>query len=244
MFRHEWTAGWIAVCTLVGCQCQQSASSRTEIPRIEARRLKGTLLLDGRLNEAAWREASGTAVFVNTRTGEPAAPTTRARLLWDQDALYVAFEVADSDLRSTFTRDDERLWEQDVVEVMLDPDGDGLNYFELQVSPAGYVFDTRYDSRRRPQPFGHMQWSAQLRRGVDISGTLNDAKSDRGYAVELALPWKSLAPYHLPPRPGDTWRIALYVLDGQAGGQRGVGWSPPLVGDFHVPQRFGYLTFR
>jgi hypothetical protein len=42
------------------------------------------------------------------------------------------------------------------------------------------------------------------------------------------------------PPEGSTWRVNFYVMDTQrGGGQRAVGWSPPLEGDFHVPARFG-----
>jgi hypothetical protein len=34
-------------------------------------------------------------------------------------------------------------------------------------------------------------------------------------------------------------------MDARPGGsQRGEGWSPTLVGDYHVPDRFGRVTFR
>jgi hypothetical protein len=37
----------------------------------------------------------------------------------------------------------------------------------------------------------------------------------------------------------------LYVMDvGQGEGQRAVGWSPTREGDFHVPARFGRVTFQ
>ena len=35
----------------------------------------------------------------------------------------------------------------------------------------------------------------------------------------------------------------FYVMDKRETGIRAVGWSPPKVGDFHVPRRFGKLTF-
>ena len=37
-------------------------------------------------------------------------------------------------------------WEQDAVEIMVDPDGDGNHYFELQVSPTGNIFETALDN--------------------------------------------------------------------------------------------------
>jgi hypothetical protein len=130
---------------------------------------------------------------------------------------------------------------------MIDPDGDEKNYFELQVSPAGKVFDTRYDSRRVPQPFGHMDFNSGLKNGVDVHGKINDDEADQGYTVETAIPWTAFAlgePKHEAPKAGDTWRMNLYVMDAREKGMRAAGWSAPLVGDFHVPSRFGKIVFE
>jgi hypothetical protein len=87
---------------------------------------------------------------------------------------------------------------------------------------------------------------------VFVDGTLNKHDDqDRGWTVELALPHEdargmaseSEGP-RLPPQPGDVWRINLFRMDqpkGQA--QIAVGWSPPMVGDFHALDRFGELVF-
>src|SRR5690606_27243814 len=124
-----------------------------------------------------------------TMTGEPGAPVTRARIAWDDAALYVAFDVADDDLRASLEGDDPHLWEQDTVEIMVDPDGDGRNYFELQLSPNEQVFDTRYDARRVPQPFGHVDWDSGMRGATVVRGTLDDESADEGYVAEMAIPW-------------------------------------------------------
>ncbi len=202
--------------------------------------------LDGKLDEAAWASAPATPSFVNTLSGATADPKVSVKTLWDDTNLYVAFDVADEWLRSTFEKRDDHLWEQDAVEIMLDPDGDGKNYFELQVAPSNQAFDTRYDSRRKPQPFGHMEWNSGLTSGVSLRGTLNDQAPDQGYTAEIAIPWTAFAagtPVHARPRAGDTWRVNFYVMDAREEGQRAVGWSPPRVGDFHVPKRFGKLHF-
>ncbi len=203
--------------------------------------------LDGKLDEAVWAEAQPTALFVNTMTGDAADFKVTAKAAWDAQHLYVAFDVEDDYLKSTFTGDDDHLWEQDTVELMIDPDGDEKNYFELQVSPAGKVFDTRYDSRRVPQPFGHVDFNSGLKNGVEVRGKLNDDEADQGYTVETAIPWTAFAlgdPKHEPPKAGETWRMNLYVMDAREKGMRAAGWSAPLVGDFHVPSRFGKLLFQ
>lgn len=203
-------------------------------------------MIDGRLDDAVWERAPWTEPFVNTMDGSAGAPETRAKIAWDDTAIYVAFEVADTYLRCTLSGDDPHLWEQDTVEIMLDPGGDGRNYFELQLSPTNQIFDTRYDSRRVPQPFGHVDWDSGMRGAAVTRGTPNDGEGDEGYTAELAILWTAFAagdPPAAPPRAGEEWRIALYVLDAIRNGQGACGWSPPLVGDFHVPDRFGRVTF-
>jgi hypothetical protein len=202
--------------------------------------------LDGKLDDAVWMSAVSVEL-VNTMTGVAEQPKTDVKTAWDDNNVYVAFDVEDDALHSTFTEDDQHLWEQDCVEVMIDPDGDGNNYFELQVSPAGKHFDTRYDTRRNPRPYGHTDFNSGIKSGVAVRGKLNDEESDQGYTVELAIPWAAFAmgePKHEKPAPDANWRMNFFVLDARGEHeQRAVGWSPPRVGDFHVPRRFGTIIF-
>lgn len=226
---------------LAGCTCAEPP--RTEIPTLRVSRAAQSIAIDGELRE--WDGAARTETFVDTMSGAASAPRTSARVRWDDDAIYVAFEVDDTYLRCTFDTHDDHLWEQDVVELMIDPDGDGRRYAELQVSPTNLVFDTWFDTRRMPQPFGHIDWSSGLRSAVAVRGTVNDDEADEGWSAEIAIPWSAFEAIGAHrPEPGETWRIAMYVLDAIPGGQGGVGWSPPMIGDFHVPERFGRVIFE
>ena len=42
---------------------------------------------------------------------------------------------------------------------------------------------------------------------------------------------------------GTGFDVAVDLMDARKNGMRAVGWSPPRVGDFHVPARFGKVTF-
>jgi hypothetical protein len=218
-----------------------------EVPELAVKRAEGAIKLDGKLDEPAWSKAISSGALVNTLTGEAAEPSASVKLLWDDKNVYFAFDVADEYLKSTFTKNDDHLWEQDCVEIMVDPDGDGKNYFELQVSPANKHFDTSYDSRRVPQPFGHVDYDSKLSSGVSAHGKLNDDDKDEGYIAEIAVPWSAFTvgeAKQQAPKPGDTFRMNFYVMDARKEGVRAVGWSPPRVGDFHVPARFGKITFE
>ena len=117
-----------------GCTC---AEPRTSIPEYDAPRAAEAPVIDGQLDDAIWSTAPRTETFVSTMTGDPAAPNSSAQIAWDDDNLYVAFEVEDDWLHCDLTGHDPHLWEQDTVEIMVDPDSDGLNYFEIAALPDG-----------------------------------------------------------------------------------------------------------
>lgn len=217
------------------------------LPRLIARRITGPITLDGKLDEPDWRAAQPTGPFVNTMTGAAGSFDARAQVLYDAQAFYCAFRVTDDHLKSSFRKPDDHLWEQDTVEVMFDPDGDAHNYFELQVSPRGVTFDTRYDAPRDPRPFGHVDWSSHVEAAVAVQGTIDDAEPDQGYTVEMRVPWSAFAAGQPPasaPSAGATWRINFFVMDARERGQRAVGWSAPRVGDFHTLAKFGRVVFQ
>ena len=201
------------------------------LPALTAHRVGEKVTVDGKLEE--WVKAS-----------EPGAFRANARVMYDDANFYVAFEVADTFLKSSFQKHDDHLWEQDAVEIMIDPDGDGRDYFEVQASPLGVVFDTRYASKRKPQRWGELGWQSKAEVKVEAKGKANDEKADEGYTVEMALPWSAFAPQVAhPPRAAEVWRINFFVIDAQQFGVRAVGWSPPRVPDFHTLDRFGQVRF-
>jgi hypothetical protein len=220
---------------------------RAAIPRLAVHKTARPPELDGALDDPAWRVVKSSGAFVETRNGGVAAVQASAKLLWDAQYLYVGFDVNDAWLRASDRTRDAHLWEQDCVELMLDPDGDGANYFEIQVSPRGEVFDTRYDARRVPKPFGHLAWDSQVRVGVSTRGRIDDREADAGYTVEIAIPWQAFSLARTPGRPpaiGEQWRANLYVMDLGKKRQQAAAWSALGTGDFHVPSRFGILAFE
>jgi hypothetical protein len=225
--------------------------------RYVARKTDKPIKIDGKLDEADWQAAPSTGPFVNTMNGAPAEQNTEAKLLWDDKFLYVAFEMADADVWSALTNRDDKLWTQEAVELMVDADKNGKTYVELQVAPNGNVFDTYLPSYRKYEDSidskkAPYSWNSKVNVKVNVDGTLNkhDDK-DKGWTVELALPLADVKGMdakvdlsRVPPLVGDTWRINMFRLDiPQGKSQQAMGWSPPLVGDFHALDRFGDLVF-
>jgi len=221
-----------------------------------ARKTLKPIKIDGKLDEPAWKTAPSSGLFVNTMTGDAAQPNTEAKLLWDNQNLYIAIENTDTDIWGTLTERDSKLWTQEMDEVMIDANGDGKGYIELQVAPNGTIFDTylptyrKYedslDPKRKPY-----DWNSKMKVAVKVDGTLNKHEDqDKGWTVEMALPLADANGLDthgvkVPPALGDKWRFNMFRMDSGKDPkvQTALGWSPPMMGDFHKLDRFGELVF-
>ena len=91
-----------------------------------------------------------------------------------------------------------------------------------------------------------------LQVAVHVDGTLNDdSDTDRGWTVELAIPWKSMKwlaagdGRSLPPKSGDQWQINLFRFNTYKTPEDSGGWAaaPHGVWDSHIPELFPVVTF-
>jgi hypothetical protein len=221
-------------------------------PPAEARchRARSPITIDGKLDELAWESAAPMGRFTcfGTKSGDPEYETT-TRVLWDDENLYVAFEATDPDIWSEITERDGPLWEGEVLEVYVDPDGDGRDYKEFEVSPLNAVIDLnieREEDGRVPDWKAYAEWNAEgWRTAVTVDGDLTDRENeDRGWIVEMAIPFANFpSAASRPPEIGDTWRVQLYRIDRSNTLEEPEysGWSP--TDTFHRPSQFGFLTF-
>src|ERR1043166_1939844 len=104
------------------------------LPTTTIRRTAERIVIDGRLDEPVWGRAEALRL-TRVEDGRPTRYATTARLLWDERFLYVGFECEDPDIWGTFTERDAHIYDEEVVEVFLDDDSDGVSYLEIEVSP-------------------------------------------------------------------------------------------------------------
>jgi hypothetical protein len=108
----------------------------------------------------------------------------------------------------------------------------------------------------RGNRIGYWNWDfAGLQSAVQVDGTINDnSDRDRGWRVELALPWTGMTSLAmpngraLPPQDGDIWRMDFsrfntYKEAPPADDPGGWAWSPHGVWDSHIPEVWPHITF-
>lgn len=214
-------------------------------------------VLGGSLRDPAWTVADWTEEFVDIQGEHLPTPRhrTRAKMLWNDEFLYVGADMEEPHLWATYDRHDMIVFHEHDFEVFIDPDGDTLNYFEIEINALGTVFDLFLDRPYREGGNADHDWDAVgLRKAVSLRGTLNDPSDiDDGWSVELAVPWSCMG--LVAPSPGDVWRVnfsrvewTLDIVDGRYvkvdRPEDNWVWSPQGVIDMHRPEMWGFVEFE
>ena len=218
--------------------------------------------VDGKLDEAAWGAAPWTDAFVDIEGDRKPRPRfeTRAKMLWDDEHLYIAAKLDEPHVWGTLKDHDAVIFQDNDFEVFIDPDGDNHRYFEIEINALNTEWDLFLPKPYRDGGPAVDAWEIPgLKKGVAVQGTLNDPSDvDRSWTVELAIPWKALAEHAgrpTPPSDGDRWRLNFSRVEWRHevadGAYRKVPktpednwvWSPQGVVDMHRPETWGYLQF-
>ncbi len=199
--------------------------------------------MDGVLDDAAWKRAGPTRLRNSFDGAEPRLKTI-LRVLYDGEFLYLSFDCEDPDVWGSFSRRDDPLYTQEVVELFVDAYGDGRAYQEIEVSPHNVVFDAYFPARRQGMD---LSYDSGLTSAVTVDGTIDQpGDRDRGWRVEMRISLAAFAPVvPVEQRAGARWRFNAYrleLLDRKV--TEGQSFSPLHQGDFHNLPRFGVLRFE
>jgi hypothetical protein len=229
----------------------QSGASYTAQRRID------TITIDGMLTEASWVNAASTSVFMiwNGSNAPPALETT-AKMVWDDQYLYIAFIAKDPDVYATYTGNDTNCWEQDNFEVFVTVPGTP-GYVEAEGGPAGATWDGYWTNSSFKGPGAAYNLTNLLIASHTIGTLNNSSDQDSGFISEIRFPfadvYQGVPDGH--PSNGSALRLNLNRINwntpatpggkGQTGSDTYLAWSPVPGKDlsFHRPDKFGTVSF-
>ena len=233
--------------------------------RYQCRRAIQPPSINGRGDSPAWATAPWTDYFVDIEGDKKPLPRfkTRMKMLWDDAFFYFFAEMEEPHVWGSLTEKNAIIYFDNDFEIFIDPDGDGLNYYEFEMNALNTIWELTL-----PKPY-HAGGQAilgtnleGLKSAVHIDGTLNNPTDiDRGWSIEVAIPFAGLQKYHTtgssPPQPGNTWRLNFSrvewihrIIDGgyakysrEEKPEDNWVWSPQGVIDMHRPEKWGYIEF-
>lgn len=211
------------VWVLIAVGCLQAASlwaAPAEKPKAEVilcRKTADAITIDGKFNEATWRQAQAMPMIIPITNAVPLSLAS-AKVAWDDRYFYVAFETADQDIWSTYTERDALTCTEDCFEIFLKPLADKYGYANLEINALGTVMDSMPLNRTGGGDNSHRwtDWTCRgIKVGITIQGTLNNlTDKDTGWTMEVAVPFDQLLPIGGgQPRAGDVWAFLLAHYD-------------------------------
>ena len=157
--------------------------------RLKAVRADHPPALDGVLDDAVWQRAPQITQFVESG-GYPAQRGHSLRLVYTIDGLYLGTRFdkeSDDVLRAEHVeRDDGYLWQDEGLEVFLDPNLDRSNYFQFVGNLNGVQSDYKFEDvhmRKR-------DWTAS--RAWNGEWSIETSETDDHWSAEMFVPWNTV----------------------------------------------------
>jgi len=194
--RDFWKQCWVAVIFLHAGVGSGQSSDNFSLKTVRAVRVDSPLSIDGHLDEAAWENAAVVEDFHQILPLEYAPPSQKTQffLLYDDDALYVAGKMWDSEpglITAKVLRQGGQSWTDDQFHVLLDPFNDKRSGYRFMVNPNGL----RQEGLAINTSQVEWNWG-----GIWQAAATQD---EEGWVAEARIPFKTLS-----FDPGsDTWGI-------------------------------------
>jgi hypothetical protein len=182
--------------------------------------------VDGHLDDDAWQRPPDAPGFLLRRLEGWGSTTTQVWTACDAQHLYFAFRCAEPNLPGLVLKArnrDDPAWQDDSVELLLQPDPGTSHHFFIAVTAGGVVLDR----------------DAQDDWGWTSSGRFAAGREAGGWTLEAAIPWSELG--LAGPPAGSTWGLQLARNRIQAAGEVSQ-WSPTMRLNAEV-EHFGRLEF-
>lgn len=206
----KWLYGVFVFLYSWGAYAQEGETANFPPPEtpvsITATKTSGRIVVDGRLEEAAWQLAEPISDFfrVEPIQGGSIKNPTEVRILFDEKNLYVGVFAADSlgkkGIRMQDLSRDFNGLENDVFGIQIDAQNTKQYAVSFQTTPYGNQQDvqTFNDSNRDED------WNALWR--------VRTQRTDKGYYAEFAIPFKSIR--YDKPIEGQpvSWGITFFRL--------------------------------
>ena len=119
-------------------------------------------------------------------------------------SFYVSLH--DSDIFSTATADDQKMWTLgDVAEFFVKPGTDRSDYWEIHITPNDFIMDIHIPDRQQFTG-GAVTWDEVIAPKSHTSKRVQVAQGR--WTVEICIPWQAFG-LQAPPPTGTSWQFAV-----------------------------------
>ncbi len=208
------------------------------------------VLIDSNWGKRPWKHIQ--AIDIKNRMGEEPlfTPNAQAKMMYDDNNLYVIFRVRDKYVRCRITEYNGPVYDEPAVEFFFSPDPEFPGrYFNLEINCGGtpLMHYNDYDKKEKQlldvEDIKKVEIAHSLPRIVDP-----EIPVPVTWTIEYRIPLEMLEKYAtvVHPQPGIEWRANFYKIAEKGTNVHFLTWSEVdnPVPNFHLPQFFGTLVFK
>ena len=209
------------------------------------------VVIDADWDKQAWRDVEPIEVSIpHWPTQTDHLSKTQVKVQYDDQNLYVIFQVADKYVRAVATQMHGSVWEDSCVELFFAPHVDSpTSYFNLEINCRGVMLMQHHTGPRTNTRFLKVDDCKKINIASSISAPIaNEITEPIIWTLEYALPFDILLPYAAidKPAPGVSWRANFYKCADESSHPHWMAWSKIDLADpdFHRPDFFASVTFE
>jgi hypothetical protein len=193
---------------------------------------KGSILLDGKLDESAWRQTGTISGFTQRipDTGQPSTQQTEVKVLYDDDAIYIGavirYSSADSIASTLFRRDGDGY--SDWFFAGIDSYNDHRTAFVFALNPRGVQKDLLIYNDSREDISWNAVWQGE------------SVVEENVWYLEMRIPLSQLRYNESSEQISEGWGInfSRYIAERDEVSY----WAPTPPDDSGIVSKFGRLT--
>lgn len=198
----------------------------TKLPTLNIPMISSLPTIDGKIGTNEWDGAAIIPSFYDRYGRDDIVQSTKCRIARTQDDIVILFECSETSidkLAKGVTARDGQTWDNDSVEVFLDPTGTRDSYYQFAVGCSGAQYDG-------------IGWSATR----DSYWEAKTSIGEKGWIAEIRIPISCLGKDGINSK--GAWAGNFNRFARPNGAKELSGWSPINADTFHKADRFGTLT--
>ncbi|MBN2376468.1 MAG: carbohydrate-binding family 9-like protein [Sedimentisphaerales bacterium] len=248
------TLGTILFSILVG-SCEDKQTTNKEIRKFEpmkyeVQKLGSPIILDGNWKKEAWKNVP--ALEIKNYMGEKPEhlPRAQAKLLYDDNNLYVIFRIEDQYVRAVATEYHDSVCADSCAEFFFTPSPDiSQGYFNIEINAGGTML---FNYQIKPHEAAVKVASTDCDQ-VEIFHSQPkiiepEITEPTTWILEYCVPFSVIEKYapFTKPCSGVIWKANFYKCADKTSHPHWITWSvvDRPQPDFHRPEFFGTLEYK